>query len=108
MRRTCPHCGKEIRKKPTKDAESVDYSVVPCSPEAAKHVEPCDNIEAGICPQKGKYPFNTLKIGYSFCELLSKRGKLASVASVHNKKKVKRFKVIAHDDLGLCEIVRIK
>lgn len=108
--RTCPHCGESLTKPKAApvDADEVPVACVPCSPKAAKFVQECDDIQAGVTRSKGKYPLDALPIGYSFCELLSKRGKVAASVSMRHKKKDKRFKVIAHFELGLVEIVRVK
>jgi len=108
--RTCPHCGESLSKPKAApvDAEEVPVACVPCSPKAQKYVQECDDIQAGVAPAKGKYPLDALPIGYSFCELLSKRGKVAASVSLRHRKKDKRFKVIGHPELGLVEIVRVK
>lgn len=102
----CPHCGKELEPK----VEEAGYEIqtIPCSPKAKKYVEPVEDITAGCIEDKGYYPFNSLMVGYSFCYPLDKRGSLCSLACIQNKKGEKRFKVIAHKEHGVCEVVRVK
>lgn len=102
----CPHCGKELEPK----VEEVNYEVqvIQCSPKASQYVKQVEDINAGCVEDKTKYPFNSLAVGYSFCYPLSKRGSLCSLASIQNKKSDKQFKVIAHKEHGVCEVVRVK
>ena len=102
----CPHCGKELEPK----VEEVDYEVqvIQCSPKAAKYVKEVEDINAGCFQSNAQYPFSSLPVGYSFCYPLSKRGSLCSLACIQNKKGEKQFKVIAHKEHGVCEVVRIK
>jgi len=102
----CPHCGKEL--EPKVEERTFDIQIIECSPKALEYVEKVEDIESGVIEDKSKYPFNALKVGYSFCYPLSKRGSLASLSTIQNKKSEKKFKVIAHKEHGVCEVVRVK
>lgn len=102
----CPHCGMEL--EPTIPIKDYDMQIVECSPKAKQYVKEVEDIAAGVIESKKKYPFDALMVGYSFCYPLGKRASLCTLSSIENKKGSKQFKVIAHKELGLCEVVRLK
>lgn len=102
----CPHCGKELEPK----VEEINFEVqiIQCSPKASQYVKEVEDINAGCVEDSTKYPFNSLAVGYSV--LLSiKQARLVVFACMYpEQKSEKQFKVIAHKEHGVCEVVRVK
>lgn len=90
--------------------EFVEHKIqlYPCSPQAERFIDKTLFDGQGCCPDKGKYPFNSMKIGQSFSMELDRLAYSRSLVCTKSRTSGKKFKVFIHDELSIIEVARIK